>query len=391
MASRTFIGRTTNTSQLGSYTYTNHAIGTAAADRKVVVVVIATQIGTASFTPSITIGGSAATIDKSQLGGTDPVGGDRMVCFIASRDVASGTTATIVFNGNGPSFFDCTVFVYALYGVNGVTGTGGASATGPQSTALAANTNVANGDIVIGGEADYWHTTTPSTTWSGLTKDANHSVYGGDYLSSASHVATANETPRSISCSFTQNWSGGSIVIAVVAYAPANEIEITADFTEPNESLSATATNLVSGSAAFTEPGETLSATASHPVIGAADFTEPDETLSAAVAGATQANAAFTEPNETVAAETSHPVLAVGLQTAEPNETLSAAAGALAAATAAFTEPEESVSAAAGVTVTAALDQTEADETLGSLVDTGVGFVRRVGGRMISMGIRIGI
>lgn len=163
--------------------------------------------------------------------------------------------------------------------------------------------------------------------------------------------------------------------------------DLNATFTEPNETLSATATHPVTGVAAFTEPNETLSATASHPVTGAATFTEPDETLSSDATVQWFANASFTEPNETLSSAAAVAVVATALSAAEPNETLSGAAGVLNTLAGAFTEPNETLSsdveagvvnnlaanftepnetlaASAGVTVTGSLTATEPNETL---------------------------
>lgn len=165
------------------------------------------------------------------------------------------------------------------------------------------------------------------------------------------------------------------------------EATITAAFTEPNETLSATATHPVTGVAAFTEPNESLSAAAAVALVATAGFTEPNETLSSDVTVQWFANASFTEPNETLTSAAAVAVVATALSAAEPNETLSGAVGVLntlagaftepnetlssdaettviRTITAAFTEPNETLAASAGVTVTGSLTATEPNESL---------------------------
>lgn len=95
-----------------SFTFTSAAIGTAAANRIVVVVATVPNTNTNAFS-SITIGGNAATF---LFNGT--VGGSRMA--IAALLVASGTTATIVatFAGSMPR---CGLSVYRLDNLQSLT------------------------------------------------------------------------------------------------------------------------------------------------------------------------------------------------------------------------------------------------------------------------------
>lgn len=109
----TYVGSSVDGTNATDFTFTDHAIGTAASDRLVIVGVIYQNNGdTAATAPtSLTIGGSPATIHGSQLGtGTNECG-----ITIASKVVPSGTTATIAF-GFAEDMVRAGVVVYTLTG-----------------------------------------------------------------------------------------------------------------------------------------------------------------------------------------------------------------------------------------------------------------------------------
>jgi hypothetical protein len=108
-----FVGFTGNTSDLSAYTFTNHAIGDAAADRVVVVCVSVRSSGSSSVT-SVSIGGNAAT----SLVAASGVGA---IANFYALLVPSGTTATIVVNIGGSAAQSCAVAVWALTGTGGST------------------------------------------------------------------------------------------------------------------------------------------------------------------------------------------------------------------------------------------------------------------------------
>lgn len=167
---------------------------------------------------------------------------------------------------------------------------------------------------------------------------------------------------------------------------------ITADaaFTEANEALTSAAVVIVDGELTNAEPNEALTSVGTVAVVATAAFTEPNEALSSAVTGSLQVNAAFTEPNEAL---TSAVAVAVDAQLAgiEATDALTSAVAVGVTGSASFTEPNESLTSAGLVVIVGTgLNNTEANEQLGSLVDTGTGFVYGTH-RRISIGIGMGL
>jgi hypothetical protein len=91
------------------YTFTNAAIGAAAADRHVLVCIGCTVSVPSRTLTSVTIGGNAATIHVNQAASV--AASSSFVAAIAGLTVAAGTTATVVanFSGNMTSCF-CQVY-----------------------------------------------------------------------------------------------------------------------------------------------------------------------------------------------------------------------------------------------------------------------------------------
>lgn len=101
-----------NTSNTPPWTFTAVDIGTAAANRVVVVGVVVYDAGANQIT-SLTIGGNAATkaIDTSTAGAI----GTARVAGIYYLVVASGATATIVVNASSSPAVSAAIAVWAIY------------------------------------------------------------------------------------------------------------------------------------------------------------------------------------------------------------------------------------------------------------------------------------
>lgn len=175
-------------------------IGDPAADRLVAVVVSTTNSSTGN-NPSLTIGGVSATRHAFVMGGD----GSNSHTSIFSLAVPSGTTADIVFNSSF-NISGVAIAVYALYGLNSHAPVSIATS---KANPLALNQNVLTGDIIIAGQ----HNQFANQVWSGLTQDGAGNC--GWYCSNASAQASAAESPRSITCSFsgTANTQTGVVVV----------------------------------------------------------------------------------------------------------------------------------------------------------------------------------
>jgi len=198
-----YIGGTNNTTSGTSFTFTNHAIGTANANRRVVVVAYAND-GAGNTITGITIGGNAASIDAIEASI------DQGSIAIASLPVASGTTATIAVTVNVSSA-RCRIEVYAVTGnlsiparldsdVDYKTGSSAATVT----LDVAAGAGVVAGVGTDGVDRTY--------SWTNLTKDneANSGHLSRDMSVASTNVASGSSLAVTVAPS-------GSVAKALVA------------------------------------------------------------------------------------------------------------------------------------------------------------------------------
>lgn len=221
MATRTYIGKGTDASVSGTTkSYVGQGIGTAAADRTVIIVVDGTSQGGTQPSFAATLGGNSMT---SEILVNGPLDGGSNSSFVAifSLAVAAGTTATIALTA-GRSCFDINILVYAVYGdISGtkVTNSGSLSASGT----ITLNVNTTNSGIVIAGSHGYFYGTTPpllsDAVYTGVTRDDSFANYTQDICDSASLEASSTQTPRSVSIAVTVTASS-SVCAAVVSYSP---------------------------------------------------------------------------------------------------------------------------------------------------------------------------
>jgi hypothetical protein len=168
-----------------SNTFTAFSIGTAASNRKVVVIVSSIVNSLTAVAPTCTIGGVSATLDAVASGGNDG-NGTYGFTAIFSLDVASGTTANIVVAA-GTSTFDYSIHVYAVYGVSTASATN--TFSGQQTTAptdLSVAVSGSGGAIIAGGLV--YDLSPVSVTWTGLTDNGADNLYGSDLRTGASNT-----------------------------------------------------------------------------------------------------------------------------------------------------------------------------------------------------------
>lgn len=210
MATRTYVG----TSQ-GSGSFSSHAIGTAASDRKVVVVAVG--VGDDTTDPTATIGGNAATRDAFTIG--DVGEGSWWWVAVFSLDVPSGTTANIVISHGTTATVQ--IGVYALYGADAAADSNTSSTSAIPSAELDVDTE--NGGIVVGGGFTF---AGGIESWTGVTQDDTDTMgLGGDLTDGAyyfaSHAASSSETPRTVDANFFGD-TFSFHVLAMVSYPPAS-------------------------------------------------------------------------------------------------------------------------------------------------------------------------
>jgi hypothetical protein len=190
-----------------TYTFTTRAIGTAAANRVVVISCSMEQSGPSGLptVASVTIGGISATqvATVTASDGTE-------VLEMWEAAVPTGTTATIVVNLNNDSEF-CAMGVWAVYGA-GTTKYNSATSNSTGSPISASINSPAGGVIIaasaIGGGGTW--------TWTNVTEnfDATHRSGNRNY-SGASLAYAAAQTGLSVSA--TPSGGGSSAARLIVA------------------------------------------------------------------------------------------------------------------------------------------------------------------------------
>lgn len=199
-----YIGSTGSTADLATYNFTAVPIGTADATREVVVV-LSTRTTGSPVVSSVSIGGSAATVDLNYANNVG--GGNSNTIAVARRAIASGTTADISVTW-GVLVPRCIVFVYAITGGPAQVADTGTNASTTSGATVSADVVNPSGGVVIAA-----HSQSATPTWSGnVDADA-----GATYELAAAVAST--DTAGSLTITATPP-TGGS-ALALVSYEPA--------------------------------------------------------------------------------------------------------------------------------------------------------------------------
>lgn len=189
-------------SNSSSYSFTNVDFGEANPNRSIVVVV-GTDDGTGEGNVSgVTIGGVTATQVVSN--NYDYSFSSRTHCSIWIADVPSGATGTVVVTTDNTTIC-CGISVYRLNDLASTTAADTANSNTSSSTSL--DVDVLIDDFIIAGGM----TGGAAASWTGVTEDHDSAVEGSNH-STASHIATSNETPRTV----TGNLPGGGAAVCAV-------------------------------------------------------------------------------------------------------------------------------------------------------------------------------
>lgn len=124
---------------------------------------------------------------------------------IISANIPTGATANIVFTADSGTITFGAISVYALGGVASAAGATVSDGTNPYSL----NSNIGIGSVFVGFCSTFYGTA-PTNAWIGATENVDATIVSTSY-SSAHYLATATETPRTISCTA----SGGSFLFAI--------------------------------------------------------------------------------------------------------------------------------------------------------------------------------
>jgi hypothetical protein len=210
-ATRSFAGSTVNIANATSHTYTNHAIGTAAADRYVVVIAYAIDNAAERTINSMTIGGNAATPIQSNKSAT----GQDVYTAMFGLAVAAGTTATIVVTYSS-TMNTGAVAVYALYGLLSTTPFHNNGNQTNAATSVSTTLNIPEGGLAVAGSCIF--TNNVNHTGTGLTEDADVHMESNTKMFAMSDEGMTAETGRTLTVTGTTSLQR---CISAASWAPA--------------------------------------------------------------------------------------------------------------------------------------------------------------------------
>lgn len=194
-ATISFVGCTSDETNLTTYTYTNHATGTAGARRTIVGVGL--RDGTTDFsTASMTVGGVSAT-EAADTADT----GSLVQSAIYIIDNPSGTTATIVVTAS-EAIQSMTVCVWAAYDVISITPADTAINFQTASAALTLDLDVTGGGVAV-GMATVNNSAGGTATWTGMNERSDAASGGANEHGQSSADTTTEGTPVTVSADFT--------------------------------------------------------------------------------------------------------------------------------------------------------------------------------------------
>lgn len=198
-----FITNVPGNSDATSYNFTGTDIGTASADRYIVVCVYARRSG-AAVNSSCTVAGQAMT---KVVGGTISTTDNLCAIWISDAPVTSGTTAAIVVGFNA-TMLRCSIGVYTITG-----GTPVLADTASDSGGADPNVSI---DVPVGGVvvATAGNANNVTTTWTGVTEDFTDLIESSNTHTCAHENLPAGETGRSVQITFGGGDAGDRLNVA---------------------------------------------------------------------------------------------------------------------------------------------------------------------------------
>jgi hypothetical protein len=191
VARRNFIGANESGADLATYTFAAEPIGTARADRQVLVFVHARRASATDITATATIGGVAATMVQQIA---NPATGASSYLGMFLANVPTGTTADIEIEFNS-GVIRCGIEVYTMTALTSTTPIDTHSSIAPLSGTI----NVNNDSVVFA--AANRGTNSSLSDWTGLTEDHTDDAVGGESLmmtSASAEIASAGTQAVSV-------------------------------------------------------------------------------------------------------------------------------------------------------------------------------------------------
>jgi hypothetical protein len=184
-ATISYIGTASDAGNATTYTFSSQAIGTAGANRQVVVCTAATGTTAGTMTDSsVTVGGTALT----QIVSLIPLGTDGYRMAMWAGTVAVGTSVSIVVTWSKTGR-ECAILTWALYDATVGADATATSTADPPSTTIAIPTNG-------GAIGCMLNQNSASTVWTNMTENVDGAGVGNILLlSGASDISQQGTTP----------------------------------------------------------------------------------------------------------------------------------------------------------------------------------------------------
>ncbi len=194
-----FLSNTSSATDSASYSFASVPFGVADSTRYIVVGLAYRTANSGLNFSTVTIGGVSAPQIVNQSHGD---GFGRTAFFGAL--VPSGTSGTVAFTLNGAAVRAAMV-VYSFKNLTSTMATNTAAGTPPLAI------DVSAGGFAIG--MGYYAAGTGTSTWTGLSKDADASVEGAEYTSASATFVSA-VTGQSVGLTVAGNSPGATVAIA---------------------------------------------------------------------------------------------------------------------------------------------------------------------------------
>lgn len=186
-------GSAVDPSNLTTYTFSSHPIGTAAGDRKVAIIVSGVASGAPRSVSTLTVGGVSATLVTAKQNS----GNTGYAIEIWQANVPAGTTGDVVVTWDNAMLF-CGIGAYAIYNAALTAYDTGSSEANPMTDTL----DIPAGGVAIGGGAE---TATATFAWTNLTEDYDETIESTSDHTGASDSFMEAEVARVITCTQSAN------------------------------------------------------------------------------------------------------------------------------------------------------------------------------------------
>ncbi len=210
LPTRSFQATTFNGTAQTTYTFASQNIGSASANRYVIVAV-ALYYGPARTISSVTVGGVAATVIPNGVTVSNTFT-YRMAFYIAA--VPTGTTASVVVTASG-ACDACAISVWSAYDLNSATAVDSDNDTGGPSPLSAPSVNTSADGFLLAAGTYVRNTGTAAFGWTNATERSDvSSSFSGATAGNSAADADTNGAGVAVSATIAGTIDAGVLVVA---------------------------------------------------------------------------------------------------------------------------------------------------------------------------------